>query len=239
MPQPFSRVAKYSRFRFSGDALLLRPQLAPYVATVINTWSHCDTSLTEILSNFLSADFEVVNQMYQAVVSTNARKEMLLAAAKHALGEESDDYLLLTAVFRVTRASRKRRNEFAHHLWGCSDKIPDGLLLLNPSCASEMLAAHAEHWAKAQSVHSTGDVEIIKSWHDSCPEVHISDDIMVFRESDLESDFLDAQLAQIFFSKLVIALKIDDPNRDTMRRELQSQPVIRQELNKNKVQPDQ
>jgi hypothetical protein len=65
----------------------------------------------------------------------------ILGAAEKALS--LDDYRLLQAVCKVTKASRGRRHEYAHHLWGIPN-IPDALALLDPRDSLKQMVSFEE-----------------------------------------------------------------------------------------------
>lgn len=101
--------------------------------TTISRWARTDAMLAELLSAMLkSEDLAVGMAIYQSLAAGGSRQRQtaLLAAAEEALSAE--DYWLVQAVIEVSTTSRNQRNDFAHHLWGVSDDVPNALLLVDP-----------------------------------------------------------------------------------------------------------
>jgi hypothetical protein len=96
---------------------------------VIAIWGAIDGNLAKMLSHIVGSDFAIVVAMLHALRSQDSQRSAIFGAAEKAL--PSDDYSLLKAVDKVTRASRTRRHEYTHHLWGIPN-IPDALALLDP-----------------------------------------------------------------------------------------------------------
>ena len=133
VPQRLSQVDPRASAHFDPGALLSQPQLAAYPMTVIARWADIDKTLAELLPLMLkSPDLTVGMAMFQALVSGEAKRAALMAAAAEALRGNADDHNLFLAVLRTIKGSRDRRNEFAHHLWGVARELPDALLLVDP-----------------------------------------------------------------------------------------------------------
>ena len=92
----------------------------------------------KMLSHIVKSDFAVVVAMLHALKSQEAQHSAILGAAEKGL--PSNDHILFKAVWKVTRASRHRRHEYAHHLWGIPN-IPDALALLDPKDGLKELVA--------------------------------------------------------------------------------------------------
>ncbi len=90
-----------------------------------------------MLTHFLHADFRTVHEMLYALRSTDARRQVIQAAAEEALNENEEDLRLFNAVKKCTTASRAIRNDFAHKLWGVSPELPEALLLSSPKITTE------------------------------------------------------------------------------------------------------
>ena len=129
MPQPYSSKRIKPEFAFGPPALKERPELSLQVMDVIHTWSNVDNMLFGIIAHLLHADHAVVASMLQSVTQ-EAQRAALLAGVKSRLN--TDDSRLFDAAYFSTGASRKQRNNFAHHIWGVSVLLPDDLLLVDP-----------------------------------------------------------------------------------------------------------
>lgn len=68
--------------------------------------------------------------MFGALQSNAAKIATVTAAANTLLKDEVLE--AFDAIMPLVRAAASQRHEFAHHLWGASDDIPDALLLVDP-----------------------------------------------------------------------------------------------------------
>jgi len=220
-PQPLSRVKVKCQIRFEWDSLSSQPLLATQVAHVISIWSYADVIIAQILAGFLRADHYIVMAMFQAIASAEARRDVLHAAAKEALSGE--DHLLFTAVMRVTAASRRRRNEFAHHVWGRCPEIPDTALLAPPNVVGNMLLTPKVPSGESQDEKLKQAEKIAASLDRS--------QILVYREKDLFEEAVSANDAAKNINCLAHVLT-GTPWRDEMRSELLKQSEIQQQLEK-------
>jgi hypothetical protein len=82
--------------------------------TVIAISSRIDAIIAKMLTNLMHSNFSIVVAMFQAIRSQDGQRQAVRAAAAKALA--SDDYRLMEAVWKVSKPSRERRNEFAHYL---------------------------------------------------------------------------------------------------------------------------
>ena len=174
-------------------------------------------------TGFLRADFVTVNAMLQALTGADARRAAIDAAARSTLSDK--DYKLFQAVMEAIKSSRKRRNEFAHYLWGYVEKMDDVLLLLDPKHI-------AEHKAEAERF----KVDFMK------PEFLSRDTkekteyprldrslVQVYNSADLKEDIKRAKTSHSLLLMLRFALS-DHPESDERRSELLGRPEIEQIL---------
>lgn len=118
--------------------------MGAHVLTVINFWSQIDNILGELVAKIAGADPVTVTAVYQTMVSAEAKKSALVAAARASLCIE--DAALIQAVLESCESARKQRNDFVHHLWGYIPGRSDCVLLMAPK---EALAwsAQMSAWA--------------------------------------------------------------------------------------------
>jgi hypothetical protein len=90
----------------------------------------------------LNADISVGTAMFMSLIGSGSQKAALNAAAKEALPEWQ--YLLLMGINNVTAAARIQRNNFAHHIWGVSEKLPHALLLTEAKTVVAYNISHRE-----------------------------------------------------------------------------------------------
>ena len=127
MPQPLSRVHPNPKIEMYASAIGNSP-FAADAMRVIACWSQIEAEFSSLLARMLKADVEAGVAMYHSLVSSEAKKAAISAAAATALPEWQK--ILLMAVQKVTKPSRDQRNEFAHGVWGVAKQIPDAVLLV-------------------------------------------------------------------------------------------------------------
>jgi hypothetical protein len=142
MPQPLSQVPGVTTFGFGTDTISAFPDLANLVLKTISAYSVADARLAEILAVLLKSEARAVVAMYTQITSSDVKKGMLKAAAAAIL--EPVPLSILNAVLDALDAPRNRRNDFAHHLWGWSEQLPETLLLIHPKAFTRARAAMIE-----------------------------------------------------------------------------------------------
>lgn len=143
-PQPLSRVNSTCEILIDPMSVTFSEKICAGVLQVISTWSLIDHELALLLANIVKADFEIVTSMLNALSGDRARRDVIAAAVNRGVSKEKAD--AYTEAIRLTRASRARRNEFAHHIWAYSPELADRLLLINPSA---ILLKHSGDRARA------------------------------------------------------------------------------------------
>ncbi len=108
----------------------MRPNLLAGAMRVISAWSVCESHLHRIFTSLLQSNPEQGIAMFLSLESDKAKKDVLMAAASVKLSDEDMD--ILKAILDLYKNTQRPRNKIAHHLWGYSDFIPDGILLMNP-----------------------------------------------------------------------------------------------------------
>ena len=225
-PQPLTTLRPGDQpvsFQLIDDAMEKRPKLAGLVMRVINIWSYTDHSLATLATNFLKADFETVTAMLQALTGVEARRAAISAAAQSTLS--ADDFNLFTAVMKVIRPSRKRRNDFAHFLWGILPDEPNMLLLLNPKYLAQY-DAESRSWSRDFMAYPT---RAERSEIPPRPEIDLMN-VFVYRKQDLLEDVDHATTAHGLVFSLHFALSPGHPAAEHVRTELCSQPQVQQAL---------
>jgi hypothetical protein len=179
---------------------------------VIVVWSYTDLALTALTARFLKADFLIVAEMLNALVSQSARQSAMLGAAKAAL--PGDVLTLLTDVLKLIRPSRERRNAYAHNLWAYHPELPDALLLVDPrrlaTVDAQYLAKSAElnQWARKDDGTPPPTFEI---------EGLDTSEVYVYRQPDIEADLKDAKEAHNLVKMLQAGVTIPGPGGATIR----------------------
>lgn len=228
-PQPLSSFRRKKPIPASIDynAPALRPNQAAQIMRIIAIWSHIDQLLTIMTTTFLKTDFETVTAMLAAITSSAGKRAAIKAAAQSALKNKPDDLKLFEAVLSVTKASRERRHEYAHHLWGHTEEIKDAILLVDPKYMAEHHAkseSATQRWLQRPTAFTIFD-------NDTRPEFPNLDDskIMVHRDKNIAEDLKQAQAAYGMFFNLRFVLS-SHPASDHMRRELLRLPPLKQAL---------
>src|SRR5205814_2355136 len=130
-PQPLSKVKPGTSVALGPGALPARPHLAAMVAEIIAFWSEIELQRGRYLAALLGENLQAGIAMYLAIASSATRRATLDAASKSTLSES--EYDLFCGAMKVARTVEKERNEFAHGMWGYSDDIADGILLVDYS----------------------------------------------------------------------------------------------------------
>lgn len=163
--------------------------------------------------------------MLQTLSGGEAKRAALLAAAAEALKTNRDDHNLFKVVLAVIAASRSRRNDFAHHLWGISREVPNALLLVDPKIwvkQSTMVEVHKRRDPKTLNINDPGPSRFIdhrKIW--------------VFRKTALAQDVKEASSAAHYVLLLNYALDREQGGNevaDQARAMLLSAPRVRREF---------
>jgi hypothetical protein len=226
MPQPLSSInPEYTVQEWGAGALRKYPNLAALAMEVIGIWSYIDMKLGGILAHFMRADLETATIMHQAIVSMEARIGVLRAAAEHVMPK--DDFELFAAAISTTRASQTARHDFAHHVWGICEKVPDALVLTAPKyMAAErarLLGALARGGNPKMGPH--GFPWDGTKW-------------FVYKEQDFRNAIADAQRAFDVVSKLSdFTFPLTPKDKcDSTRDELKKDPLVAQALEKRSRQ---
>ena len=191
--------------------------------SVIATWTQIDCRLAELLSSLLDTpDLRIAMAMYQSLTGGDARRAALEGAASEALRD--DDLLLFRAVMKAIRPSSNRRNDYAHHLWGISEQIPDALLLADPKA-----------WVR----HNTSIEVRLKALRDRARYAQILSEevtefdrrrVKVYGKKVLAADLADAEAASQHVLFLTVALSSGYDGDDPIRQMLLSEPAVRRAL---------
>ena len=130
MPQPLSRFGEISNISTGPNIFARRTYLASFITEYINTCSYIDAAMGEILALCLKGRTHIGVSMYHATTSAEAKHAMIKSAVEVSLSKR--DNALFIRVLKAIKPIRDRRNDFAHHLWGTSSSVPNGLLLIDP-----------------------------------------------------------------------------------------------------------
>ncbi|MGQ0429135.1 MAG: hypothetical protein ACT4UQ_04300 [Gammaproteobacteria bacterium] len=214
MPNPLHKVNRKASANIAIGAITERPDLALHVADVISTWAHCDSMLVAMLARFLKVDAAwVVNQMLEALTSSDARRAAIAGAAKAAL--KPKEYAVYEKVMKQIAPSRNTRHVFAHWLWGVSPEIPDALLLMDPADFTRAQLTIAE------------TIRRIRNFKKDAPKEPRPDEgyenknaIMVWKRKELEKAAKDAHDAYEAISRLYRYLDDGTPMHAPWRNEL-------------------
>jgi hypothetical protein len=129
-PQPLSRVKRHALVEFGGEVLKPYPELCCIVMETISFGAQVEFNWSAILVDILRSDPKTGIAMYEALSGGESRRAALLGAAKSAMSDA--DFMLLQSIDIVLAPARRVRNDFVHHIWGISAKVPNALLLIDP-----------------------------------------------------------------------------------------------------------
>lgn len=130
-PRPFSEVVSEGyTWTWGPNEMLKRPEHAAYVAAVVGAWSHSEAGLVRLLATILKRSARSAVLMLDELRSFDRQATLVRRVARIEL--PPDDAALVDAVLGIVAPLAKVRNQFAHHIWGVSPLVDDGLLLAPP-----------------------------------------------------------------------------------------------------------
>ena len=138
MPQPLSHVHPTLGYVLAAGNAPHSPAMAVATLAVINLWSQIDYNYGALVATIGKTDPETVTAVFQSMVSGEAKRDAVLAAARTSLAPEQAS--LIAAVIESTKPSRKTRNDFAHHLWGALHGRDDCVILVHPKTLAKYTA---------------------------------------------------------------------------------------------------
>lgn len=192
--------------------------MAAVIACTISTWAITEQQLASLLAHFLRSDVRAGVSMFLKVSSPEARRSMLDGAAKASLSDKN--YELFSLVSRAIQPVRKRRNEYAHGLWGVSADLPHHLLW---TPQEDAIMRFAEMQEAELNVDPRRFADLAKT-HKS---------ILVYSKQDLVDDGNRAQQANHCLVNLKLVLtRQGGPDGEALRKLLAS-PLV-QKLGENR-----
>lgn len=190
MPNPLTKVLPDASLRIYSNALKERPELAALIMQVIGIWSSIDTWLARVLCGLLKSDFRQVIAMYNEIVSSNTRDDMLIAAAEISLEKDQELLSLIKlAIRRIKTSSRNKRHSFAHHLWVICPELEDAVCLIDPNNFTQY---HASVFEYEKTPQLRGLLE--NAFPVEEPSINY-DDVDVYKKADLEREIEAARKA--------------------------------------------
>ena len=143
MPQP---IRQKCHFEITG--LIHRPQHAAVLGQIIGISGRLESQLGWLLALFSRGSATITVSMFHAIMSTDAQRSMLLAAAEKSLGTtELDAFNELMDDFRPRYGERSK---LVHNLWGHSNSHPEKALWCKAADAASIMAELASLTAPDQ-----------------------------------------------------------------------------------------
>jgi len=133
MPRSLSKVAPGETPIFVPRDFAKRPTLAALVAETISTWSYTEHAFGRSMAGMLRGSSTAAMQQYadtRRFSGTNSKSEILKTAAKKYLPKPYRDTFL--GVMDIVSDYASKRHEFAHHIWGTIETLPEAILLVDP-----------------------------------------------------------------------------------------------------------
>ncbi|HEX8388329.1 MAG TPA: hypothetical protein VF636_04870 [Sphingomonas sp.] len=178
---------------------------------VIARWAHIDGDFATMFSHILKSDIEVGTAVYQAFNGTEARRLALFAAAEKGLPEWQA--VALRAVWNAIKPSRDQRHQFAHHVWGFSEELPDALLLMHSSVIVERnisLRQRVQELPDGRGVIAPKDID--------------RSQVYVYRESDFKA--AEQAAVEATFLVALLTMSIGHMTLEVGRRQLLNHPAF-------------
>jgi hypothetical protein len=228
--QPLSRIRPNAKFKAGADVFQKHPNLMALAMQTVAAGAGIDYVLSFALTQLLHADPKTGMAIYTALTGGEGKRAALLAAAKARL--QPADNLLLEVTLQHVTSAREIRNEFAHHLWGYSEDVPNAALLIDPKC---MIDFDVGAKLVNQEIGRTKTVALPPSYDKSR--------VMVFREGDLKRSL--EMVAKASLKLTYVALGLQSSNGADLgriaRQQLLSEPAIQRVFEKRmsaeRIQP--
>ena len=215
MPQPLPK--SLSAQISLTDVARHRQELALNAANVISKWATIDALVGALIPTLINADPRPAAAVFDIVKNFEAKMKALREIAIITIPDEKDRDIL-NAILRLYASTARGRNTLAHHLWGIHDKIPDGILMVDPK-----IIARVSTETKAHKVNETFQYEdavsIQQDMHDS---------VMVWKLNDFSD--LASRISEAFFLITTFGIMLpapDRPERDmSARKMLLDRPIV-------------
>jgi len=222
--QPLSKVLPRAAPVFGNHAVAARADLAELGAlafAAINAYSDADNAVGEIFTTLLHADYHVGLRIYQSFKSGAQQLNALNIAAQEALSQTDQD--LLSAALIPFKSARKRRNEIAHHVWGCDPNLPDAILSVDPKDKQANWVELRDYTEKYTS--SASKTTNFPRSFTEAPEIS-HDKIRVWRKNDFEDLIGSSNLASELMIHFHLLLLMPNNLREKVRDKLRSYPQV-------------
>lgn len=194
-PQPLSTF-RDSNLVIHLDALKERPELAAQIMRVISIWSMIDTMYPKLLCNFLESDLITTAALYNTVINSSLKIDMIAKAAEKALSNDLEGLELYISTQDSIKASRKCRNDFSHYIWCIAPKIKNSICLLNPTDLVNAGVSYEQHIVRRIEDVSIEDLLKIDQINNN--------KVMVYRTTDLETEVKNALRAHELMRLLLL-----------------------------------
>ncbi|MCC5996040.1 MAG: hypothetical protein JJU18_06695 [Oceanicaulis sp.] len=86
--------------------------------------------LSNTLIAMLGSNPGPASTIFTTLKNNNIQREAILAVGEDHLPQ--DDFDLLTIILDRYQSVAKQRNVLAHHVWSIDERIPDGIVMLDP-----------------------------------------------------------------------------------------------------------
>jgi hypothetical protein len=135
-----------------------RPQHATVLGHIVGISGRLEMALGWLLAFFSGGSAAITVAMFHAVVSTDAQRSMLLAAAEKSLaGPELEAFKELMEDFRPRYGERSK---LVHNLWGHSNDHPDKAMWCRSSDSGMAMAKIADMTDPSQMSSTLGDNDL-------------------------------------------------------------------------------
>jgi hypothetical protein len=126
-----------------------RPELAVYIARVVNASALLDRLTGQLVTYMLGADAHVGMKMYQALSGSGAKRDVLRAVGRDRLNDDLKQRLKRLIV--SSEAASKQRNKVVHGIWAYSEKYPDDLIWSDPASTALQSSAFWSYYAQVKN----------------------------------------------------------------------------------------
>lgn len=192
-------------------------------------WAEIEAQLGRFLVTIMGSNAPATLAMFHAVQNSQAKIDMILAAAPAVLPPKKLEWW--DAIAPLAIAAAKQRHQFAHHIWGLCHELPEALLLVDPR---DRLSHTVEEHKLLNTLSKNPTSDELKEYEAKLPKFPL-EKVMVYLKKDFESYIETTRQTLILLDYLCLAVHpaYEDGTLDAL---LLGEPAFQRALSKLHLQ---
>jgi hypothetical protein len=232
MPNPLKYVSAFTEtsghnLRFGADALDNRPALCLVLMQILVEWSMLEQRLAESLAHTLSTQPDMGVEIYLSLEHNAAQLKVIRDTAAMVLDDA--DLALFDAILVLVRRGGKERNTVAHGIWGSTDKIPNGLVLLQRKEMTRLAGPLSAYMQKTLAKSEQVELLIARLIKENS-YIDLINESLVYSVDDFAQTRKSIKNTADFLYRFWQMKGSFGPERETLRRTLCDEPAIQEVL---------